>query len=84
MAQAVKTAISFPRSEFTRLEQLCKRTHHSRSRILLMAFRTWLRMREQEALEERYVAGYARHPELAADVEGYYKAGLTSLARDSW
>ena len=84
MATAVKTAISFPREEFQRLEAIRKRTHQSRSRILLAAFQNWLKLKEQEALELRYVAGYERQPEVVADLEGFYRAGLASLAQDRW
>lgn len=84
MSLSVKTAISFPREEFRQLESICRRTHQSRSRVLLAAFRGWLRLKEQEALEERYEAGYARQPELVADVTGWYQAGLASLAKDAW
>ena len=84
MPSTLKTAISFPRMEFHRLEAIRKRTHQSRSRILLEAFRSWLRLKEQEALEERYTAGYAREPELVADLEGFYKAGLASLGEERW
>ena len=84
MATSVKTAISLPREEFHRLEVVRKRTRQSRSRILLAAFRGWLKAQEQAALEQRYVAGYAREPEVVADVEGFYRAGLSSLAQDRW
>ena len=84
MALAVKTAISLPRAEFQRLEMIRKRTHQSRSRILLAAFRSWLKFKEEEALEQRYVAGYEREPEVVADMEGFYKAGLSSLAQERW
>ena len=84
MGIAVKTAISLPKEEFHRLDAICKRMHQSRSRILLSAFRSWLMLKEREALETRYVEGYERQPELAADVEGFYQAGLASLAKDQW
>jgi metal-responsive CopG/Arc/MetJ family transcriptional regulator len=84
MATTVKTAISLPKDAFQRLESIRKRTRQSRSRILLTAFRAWLRLMEQEALEQRYTAGYVRQPELAADVEGFYRAGLAALGEDQW
>ena len=43
-----------------------------------------LKLREQAVLEQRYVAGYARQPELVADVEGFYRVGLAGLAQDTW
>ena len=84
MASTLRTAISFPREEFQRLEAIRRRTRQSRSRILLVAFRAWLRLKEREALEERYAAGYAREPELVADEEGFYRAGLASLGEGRW
>ena len=84
MAAAVKTAISLPREAFQRLEAIRKRTGQSRSRVLLTAFRAWLRLMEQQAMEQRYAAGYARHPELVADVEGFYRVGLAAFDKDPW
>jgi len=84
MAVAVKTAISLPRGEFQRLEAIRKRTRQSRSRILLVAFRAWLKLKEQEILEQRYVAGYLRQPEMAADVEGLYRVSLSEFAQGQW
>ncbi len=84
MAATLKTAISFPRAEFQRLEAIRKRTHQSRSRILLAAFRSWLKLMEQEALEARYTAGYEREPERVADLEGFYRAGLARLGGERW
>ena len=84
MSTTVKTAISLPRETFARLETIRKRTRQSRSRILLVAFRTWLKLKEQEILEQRYVAGYLRQPEMAADVEGWYRGGLSEFAQGPW
>ncbi len=84
MAVAIRTAISFPQEVFQRLETIRKRTRQSRSRILLVAFQNWLKQQETDALEQRYVDGYARQPEIAADVEGFYRAGLASLRQDPW
>lgn len=81
MPQAVKTAISLPKEDFQYLEEIRKRTHQSRSKILLEALHTWLRLREQEALEQRYVAGYERHPEVVGDLEAFYKVGLASFSK---
>ena len=84
MPSTVKTAISLPKPAFDQLESIRKRTHSSRSRIILEALRAWIRMQQQAALEQRYVAGYARHPDRVADVEAFYRAGLASMAEESW
>ena len=84
MPATVKTAISLPKPAFDQLEAIRKRLHSSRSRIIQEALRTWIRVQRQAALERRYVAGYARHPDRVAEVEAFYRAGLASLAEEPW
>jgi len=81
MPHAVKTAVSLPREDFQHLEAIRKRTHQSRSKILLEALHAWLRLKEQEMLEQRYVAGYQRHPEALGDLEAFYTVGLASFSK---
>ena len=84
MPSTVKTAISLPRPAFDQLEAIRKRTQSSRSRIILEALRAWIRVQQQAALEQRYVAGYVRYPDRVADVEAFYRAGLASMAEEPW
>lgn len=84
MSHVVKTAISLPKEDFEQLEAVRKRTHTSRSRIVREALQTVWKLQEQEALEQRYAAGYQRHPELAGDLEVFYKAGLASFTKARW
>jgi hypothetical protein len=85
MSRAIKTAISLPWEEFRMIESLRRETHQSRSKILLEAIHTWLKVRKVEELERRYVKGYQKHPERVSDVEGFYRAGLVSFdERESW
>lgn len=84
MSVAVKTAISLPKQDFDQLELVRKRTHISRSKIMQEALRTWLRLQQQAALEQRYVEGYERRPDRVADVEAFYRAGLASLSEEPW
>jgi len=84
MPATLKTAISLTKEDFERLEVIRKQTHTSRSQVLREAFRTWLKLREQEALEQRYVAGYERYPEIPKDLHAFYQAGLASLASQGW
>jgi hypothetical protein len=84
MSVAVKTAISLPRRDFDQLELFRKRTHISRSKIMLEALRTWLRLQHQAALEQRYVEGYERQPDRVSDVNAFYRAGLASLSEEPW
>ena len=48
------------------------------------ALRTWLRLQQQAAFEQRYVAGYARYPDRVADAEAFYRASLASLSDEPW
>ena len=84
MAQVVKTAICLPKDAFDRIEALRKRSHVSRSHLIVEALHAWWRLQEQTTLEERYIAGYQREPEVAADVESFYQAGLLSHHAERW
>lgn len=84
MSHAVKTAISLPKEDFDRLESIRKRTHASRSRIVLQALQTLWKLTEREALEQRYLAGYQQHPEAAGELEVFYKTGLASFTKERW
>ena len=84
MSHVVKTAVSLPREDFERLEAIRRRTHTSRSKLLVEAFRLMAARQQREALEERYVAGYRRHPEVVGDLRPFYHAGLASLGTEEW
>lgn len=84
MGMTVKTAISLPRPVFRQIEAIRRRTHWSRSQILLEAFQMWLNGQRDKELERRYAEGYRRHPESKAEMEAWLKASLSSWDKESW
>ncbi len=85
MAKAIKTAISLPLEEFQFIESVRKKTHQSRSRILLEAIHTWLAVRKREELDQKYIQGYQKHPERKSDLDRFFHASLPSFGeKEKW
>lgn len=84
MSATVKTAISLPRPVFREIEAIRKRTHLSRSRILVEAFQAWLKGLREKEWERQYVDWYRKHPEQSEEYEGLLKAGLSSWGKEKW
>ena len=85
MAKTMKISISLPLGEFRLIESVRRQSHLSRSKILLDAIHTWLKVRKTEELERQYVEGYQKHPEKLAEVEGLFRAGLASFEpEETW
>ena len=84
MSHTVKTAITLPREEFRWIEDLCRKTKKSRSRVILEAVRSLFHQRTLGEAEERYARGYEKRPEEEKDVEVFYRAGLSSWENEEW
>ena len=83
-AKTAKIAISLPRVTFEEVERLRHELGLARSAAVLEALRLWLRGKEEQELEERYVKGYRRKPESAREVEPLFRAGLSSFTPERW
>ena len=59
----IKTALSLPREQFTRLEHARKEMGISRSAFFQELVADYIRRSEEKKLIEQYVAGYKKKPE---------------------
>lgn len=82
--KATKVAISLPKETFEQVERLRQELGLARSVAILEALVLWLQRKREEELEERYTRGYQRKPERAAEVEPFFRAGLSSFSREKW
>ena len=82
--KSTKVAISLPAETFEQMERLRQELGLARSVAVLEALRLWLHKRKEEELEERYIKGYQRKPERAAEVEPLFRAGLSSFSPEKW
>ncbi|MBI4615468.1 MAG: hypothetical protein HY720_17755 [Planctomycetes bacterium] len=83
-ARTAKVAVSLPVEIHARVEAIRHEFGMGRSEVVVQALTLWLKQREEQELEERYVRGYLRLPEKATDLEGLFQAGLSSFVREKW
>lgn len=83
-AKTTKIAISLPSETLAQVERLRHQLGLARSTAVLEALRLWLREQEEKKLEQRYVKGYQKKPEHAADVEPFFRASLSSFTPEEW
>jgi len=74
-----KVTFSLPRPLYRTAERVRQRTRQTRSAVMQEALRLWIARQNEATRVKRYVDGYRRKPERAADV-----AGLDDLAAEAW
>lgn len=82
--KATKVAISLPKETFEQVERLRQELGLARSVAILEALVLWLHKKKEEELEERYIQGYQRKPERAAEARPLFRAGLSSFSPEKW
>lgn len=79
MRNTLKIAISLPKEDFYKLEQIRKKLGFGRSHIIDKAIRFWLGYREKEELIKRYQEGYRKKPESIQEIEAMEKASAEAF-----
>ena len=79
MRNTLKIAISLPKEDFYKLEQIRKKLGFGRSTIIDKAIRFWLGCREQEDLIKLYREGYRKKPESIQEIEAFEKAAAEAF-----
>ena len=79
MRNTLKIAVSLPKEDFYKLEQIRKKLGFNRSTIIDKAIRFWLGYREKEELIKRYQEGYRRKPESIQEVQAMGKASAEAF-----
>ncbi len=79
MRNTLKIAISLPKEDFYKLEQIRKKLGFGRSTIIDKAIRFWLNHREQAELVKRYQEGYRKKPESIQEIEAFEKASAEAF-----
>ena len=82
--RTTKFAVSLPRETYQEIERLRHELGLARSAVVAEALRLWLRRKEEQELEEKYVKGYERKPEKLSEIEPLFRAGLSSFTRENW
>lgn len=80
-----KVAVSVPADTYAALERARGKLGKSRSEVVALAIKDWLRGLEAGAARERYVAGYLRLPETPEDLESTLRVAAAATADwSSW
>ena len=82
--RSTKIAVSLPKTILQELEHLRHHLGLARSAAVSQAIDLWLHKKEDEDLEEKYLAGYKKKPEVFSDAEVLFQAGLSSFEPENW
>jgi metal-responsive CopG/Arc/MetJ family transcriptional regulator len=82
MRNTLKIAISLPKEDFYKLEQIRKKLGFGRSTIIGKAIRFWLGYREKEELIKRYQEGYRKNPESIQEMQAMEKASAEAFREE--
>ncbi|MDP2905935.1 MAG: hypothetical protein Q8O22_06535 [Candidatus Omnitrophota bacterium] len=74
MRNTLKLAISLPKADYYKLEQIRKKLGFGRSAIIDKAIRFWLEYRERAELIKRYQEGYKKKPESVQEIKVFEQA----------
>jgi len=84
MTKVVKFAISIPKEDFQRLEELREQKKLTRSKAVLQAVKLWEESKVMEKLIRKYEEGYKKIPETIDESIAWEKASLTALTKEEW
>lgn len=82
MTHAYKIAISLPKEDYEKLEEIRKAMGIARSIVIDKAIRFWLKWIEEKELIKRYEMGYRKKPEKVNDLKALESAELEVLGLD--
>ena len=82
MRNTFKIAVSLPKGDFYKLEQIRKKLALGRSAVIDKAIRFWLNYRENEELIKRYQDGYRKKPESIREIAAMEKASAEAFKEE--
>jgi metal-responsive CopG/Arc/MetJ family transcriptional regulator len=84
MSKGARIAISLPRELLRAVEQERRSRGQSRSEFVRRALRDFLEADTRRDAVDRYISGYEKHPETAAETEAEGALGIAALAEEPW
>ncbi len=84
MNKVVKFAVSIPKEDFQKLEELREQKKLTRSKAVLQAVKLWEESKTMEKLIRKYEEGYKKIPETMDESIAWEKASLTALTKEEW
>ncbi len=83
MRNTLKIAISLPKEDFYKLEQIRKKLGFGRSAVIDKAIRFWLGYREQEELIKQYQEGYRKKPESIQEITVFEQSSAEAFKAEN-
>ena len=80
MIKTLKVAISLPKKDFQRIEQVRKRLKLHRSAAIDQAIQFWLKNLEEQEKIRQYELGYLKHPESLKEITAMEKTAAAAWA----
>ena len=84
MLKTTKVAISLPKEDFEKIENIRKKSGLKRSFIIDRAIRFWLEYLEKKEKIRKYEEGYRRKPEDIDEIKAMEKASAEAFAEEGW
>jgi len=84
MLKTTKIAISLPKDDFERIEEIRKKLGIQRSTIIDIAIRFWLKSMEEEKMIKQYEEGYKKKPESLEELKAIEKASAEAFEGEEW
>jgi metal-responsive CopG/Arc/MetJ family transcriptional regulator len=82
MLRTTKVAISLPKDDFKRIEEIRKELGVERSAIIDMAIRFWLKSIEEEKMIRQYEQGYQKKPESLEEIKAMERASAEAFEEE--
>lgn len=84
MLRTTKIAISLPKDDFTRIEEIRKKLGLQRSAVIDIAVKFWLKSIEDQELIKQYEQGYKKKSEDIAELKAMEQASAEAFEEEGW
>ena len=82
MLRTTKIAISLPKDDFARIEEVRRKLGVQRSAVIDMAVRYWLKSIEDQEMIKQYEQGYSKKPESIAELKAMEQAAADAFREE--
>ncbi len=84
MLRTTKVAISLPKDDFKRIEEIRNELGVQRSAVIDMAIRFWLKSIEEEKMIRQYEEGYKKKPEPLKEIRAMEEVSAEAFQEEGW
>lgn len=84
MIKALKIAVSLPKENYEKIEEVRKKTGLNRSVIIDTAIRFWLKHCEEENSIRQYEKGYQKKPEPVNEIKVIEQMAADAFKEEGW